>query len=209
VPDAPKPVVRHPREAAPDIETKPDGEITSSKKPTPAAEKAKPKLDLKLVKRDNSKQKAEEAKRIAEQKYAEARADQMARVNATFDKAVSGITSDLSPGLTISSSPGFGGGGEATVNYGQAILGLYNNAWNPPPDIQDDSAVVGTRIVIAASGKVISADIIKRSGTPALDRSVQRALDAVRRVPPFPEGAKDLERTFKIEFNLKAKRALG
>jgi hypothetical protein len=38
---------------------------------------------------------------------------------------------------------------------------------------------------------------------------VQRTLDRVTFVAPFPDGAKEKERTFIINFNLKAKRMLG
>ena len=44
-----------------------------------------------------------------------------------------------------------------------------------------------------------------------MDKSVQNALDRVKRsgLPPFPQGARDDERTFTIEFNLQAKRQIG
>ena len=47
---------------------------------------------------------------------------------------------------------------------------------------------------------------IKSSGVPALDKSVQKTLNDVKSIVPFPEGAKDHERRFDINFNLKAKR---
>jgi hypothetical protein len=39
-----------------------------------------------------------------------------------------------------------------------------------------------------------------------VDKSVQRTLDRVTFIAPFPEGAKDKQRTYTINFNLKAKR---
>ena len=65
------------------------------------------------------------------------------------------------------------------------------------------------KVVIARDGSVITDAILKRSGIPALDKSVENALNRVRQLPPFPEGAKDAQRTFIINFNLKAKRLLG
>jgi len=57
---------------------------------------------------------------------------------------------------------------------------------------------------------VLSARIVTPSGNTALDRSVQRALYAVKTIGhPFPAGAPEKERTFTIEFNLKSKRGLG
>jgi TonB family protein len=55
---------------------------------------------------------------------------------------------------------------------------------------------------------VISARIITPSGDPGVDASVQHTLDRVPFIAPFPEGAKEKERTYTINFNLKAKRSL-
>jgi fido (protein-threonine AMPylation protein) len=42
-----------------------------------------------------------------------------------------------------------------------------------------------------------------------VDHSIQATLDRVTFVAPFPEGAKDSQRTFIINFSLKAKKLLG
>jgi len=68
---------------------------------------------------------------------------------------------------------------------------------------------VKVKVVIARDGAVISDAIITRSGIPSLDKSVDNALRRVQQLPPFPEGAKQTQRTFIINFNLKAKRLLG
>jgi TonB family protein len=65
------------------------------------------------------------------------------------------------------------------------------------------------RVVIHRSGRIISASIEQRSGNAALDRSVQRALDKVRMIKPFPEGSLDQQRTFNIKFVPKFKRSIG
>jgi len=102
-----------------------------------------------------------------------------------------------------------GEGGEAYVNYGEFVVGIFDRAWNPPAGIPDDSTVVA-RVVIGKDGKVLEARIETKSGLDALDKSVQAALDRVVTIgQPFPTGAKDERRTFLINFNLKAKRALG
>ena len=69
--------------------------------------------------------------------------------------------------------------------------------------------MVTVRVVINRSGKVTSARILERSSSAVMNRTVQRALDDVRFVAPFPEGAKDTERSFKIIFNLQSKRSAG
>ena len=73
------------------------------------------------------------------------------------------------------------------------------------PPSEDATAEV--RVTIASDGTVICQTIIKRSGDPAVDASVQRALDRVTTIGrPFPEGAKEKQRTYIIPFNMKTKR---
>jgi len=66
-------------------------------------------------------------------------------------------------------------------------------------------------VKVARDGTVLADDIVKPSGIPALDQSVQEALDRVRagRLPKLPESAKESERTFHINFDLDSKRKLG
>ena len=64
-------------------------------------------------------------------------------------------------------------------------------------------------VTIRNDGKVIAARIIRRSGETQVDGSVQRTLDRVSFIAPFPEGAKEKDRIYTINFNLKAKRLLG
>jgi len=64
-------------------------------------------------------------------------------------------------------------------------------------------------VVISRDGTVVSARIIQPSGNAVLDKSVERAMLRVPTVPPFPEGAKDNERIYQINYNLKAKRSIG
>jgi periplasmic protein TonB len=127
--------------------------------------------------------------------------------NRTFKELGQGLSTG---GLTMSDTPGNGaGGGPGAVNYSQAVLGAYDDAWNPPAELTEDVAVAVIKIVVNRTGRIDDARIIKRSGNALMDRSVQNALEAVKSLPPFPEGAKDIERTFRIEFNLKVKRGVG
>jgi len=70
---------------------------------------------------------------------------------------------------------------------------------------------VDVKIVVARNGDVLSSDIVSKSGDPAVDQSVQRALDQVERekLPPFPPKAEDTQRTFVIRFNFEAKQSAG
>jgi outer membrane biosynthesis protein TonB len=56
---------------------------------------------------------------------------------------------------------------------------------------------------------VISAHIITPSGDNGVDATVQRTLNRISFIRPFPAGTTDKERTYIINFNLKAKRMLG
>jgi len=104
----------------------------------------------------------------------------------------------------------FGPGGETYANYGLFVLSLYDWAWQPPEEISDELATVKVKLVIAREGKVISSEILAKSGLAALDKSVREALGRVNDIgKPFPEGAKEDQRTFIINFNLKAKHRLG
>jgi TonB family protein len=133
-----------------------------------------------------------------------------ARLTA-FNKAVGELGKGLtSGGLAMSDFPGTGaGGGPGAANYSQAVLGAYDDAWNPPAELAEDAAVAFVRITVHRTGRIVDARIVTRSNNALMDRSVLNALEAVKSLPPFPEGAKDLERVFKIEFNLKVKRGIG
>jgi len=58
-------------------------------------------------------------------------------------------------------------------------------------------------------GTVISGKVVNSSGNAALNKLVKRVLDAVTFIAPFPEGAKDSQRTFNIIFDLKPTKAIG
>lgn len=132
------------------------------------------------------------------------------KIASEFNSALKNIGAGLSSGgLRMDDVPGFGGGGPAMVNYTQLIMSIFDRAWIPPTEITDENLVTEVRIVIHRTGKVTSARITKKSGNAAMDASVMRALESVTSVPPFPPEAKDFERTFVIEFNLKAKLARG
>jgi len=64
-------------------------------------------------------------------------------------------------------------------------------------------------VTIASDGTVITASIVTPSGDASVDASVQKTLDRVTFIAPFPDGAKETERTYIINFNLKSKRMLG
>jgi protein TonB len=210
-PEAPKIVAekkpepqRH--EIVPDLTTvtKPDPKIAEQK-----AERRRQQQEQDRQRQAEAKRKYDEAmvaylKSLSEanakaQRDAADRLQAMNRINDTLGNSLSGTSS-----LVTMPEPG----GEAFVNYSQLIWSKYYDAWRPPSE-RSQNATVRVRIVISKDGRVISAQVIGRSGDVGLDKSVREALDRVRLFPPFPEGAKDSERTFNIEFSLKAKRLIG
>ena len=203
VADEPKPVVE---------KTKPEVvEKSASRKP-------EIKVSTTVVKRASEKEKARaeaEAKAKAQtEAKARAKAEAEARRRATqqlesrLNSAYQSLSKNLSSGTTIEP---LGPGGEPYADYGQVVKSYYDQAWIDPEDVSEDAATVKVKVVIGRNGSVNSDSIVKRSGIPGLDKSVQNALDRVRLrgLPPFPEGAKESQRTYIINFNLKAKRLVG
>lgn len=102
-----------------------------------------------------------------------------------------------------------GNSSAAAANYAQVVRSVYEQAWVPPDDTASDDANTKVRVTIASDGSVISARIIDPSGDASVDRSVRATLERVRFIAPFQSGTSDKERTYIINFNLKAKRMLG
>jgi protein TonB len=102
-----------------------------------------------------------------------------------------------------------GDGGAATANYAQAVKSIYEQAWTPPDDAANDDANAKVSVTISSDGTVVNARIITPSGDVRVDATVQRTLERVKFIAPFPSGSTDKERTYIINFNLKAKRMLG
>ena len=200
---------------------------TSSKKPKPTpTETAKPKItdkpaptkpridltELKPVTRNvevKRKAQAEEEAREATRQHNAA----VASANAArqkFAQQIGKAAGDLQRGFASGTKVEVGGpGGEAYANYGAYVQTAFEDAWKIIQDLSDDDAVATIRVRIARDGRVLDARFVDRAGSAAMNKSVQRAMDAVKQLPPFPEFIRDQERSFTIEFNLKAKLLLG
>ena len=124
----------------------------------------------------------------------------------TCDQVLKDLNRQLAPGTQVA-MPGPGSG--AAADYAATVRRHFEAAWIPPDDSSSDDANVKVTVTIGRTGSVIAARILDRSGDSRVDASIQRALDRVTFVAPFSDGAKDNERTFIINFNLKAKRMLG
>ncbi len=174
----------------------------AANKPAPARPAP---IDLKPVVRNSADKQLAKAEAEAREREAAAQAatrqlaKQMGRTIAT-------LSAGFEQGTAVEVS---GPGGEAYASYVAFVRAAYDDAWVVSQDLANDDSVALVTIVIARNGRVLRAEISRRSGNTALNRSVQRALDKVKSLPPFPETAREEQRTFTIEFNLKARRLSG
>jgi TonB family protein len=120
--------------------------------------------------------------------------------------AIQNLKKKFAPG-TVVDMPG-NSSGAAYASYRDAIATIYYEAWTPPGNADNDEANTKVSVTIANDGTVISARIVTPSGDTHVDASIQRTLERVTFIAPFPAGAPEKERTYIINFNLKAKRLL-
>ena len=88
----------------------------------------------------------------------------------------------------------------ASANYESLIRRKYMDATIHPGAISGDP-VVKVRLVIARNGRILSARVTGKSGVASWDRSVQKALDRVKFIKPFPESMKGSQQTFNLNFS--------
>jgi TonB family protein len=170
----------------------------------PATKPAPKKIEvsLKTVVRDTSKptpdttaaDEAREAKRLRDQR------------TKALKSALTSIKENASSATTVEMP---GNGSVSYANYASVVKSIYDRAWTPPTDMTSDDVTTKVTVTIGRDGRVISSRIIERSGESRVDASVQRVLDRVDFVAPFPDGATEKERTFTIYFNPQAKRMNG
>jgi len=199
------PQPKPPEPTPPKIET-PKQPVKTSIPKDPPKTTAKKDAPIELTPVNKSKTDREKARKEAE---AKARAAEQAAQDR-MAKAIGNVRKNLKQGFTSGTAVEVSGpGGEAYASYRSFVFAAYDNAWQVQPDVANDESVVIAQVVVHRTGKIISARIVDRSGNVAIDKSVQSALDRVSQLPPFPQGATDQERTFTIEFSLKAKRLIG
>jgi periplasmic protein TonB len=194
-PEPPKPAPREVQPVAHDV-PKPDPD---------ALERSKPKISLTQITRNTSTARNSDtakAQRDRERAAARQRAE-------GIDRAISAISTGASGSVRVDELRGPGGGGIPYAGFNQALVSTYMRAWLVPADLANSNAKVVAKITLSRNGDVISARIERSSGNSDLDESVRRALDKVSYVAPLPEGTKETQKTFWLEFDPRAKRLMG
>jgi colicin import membrane protein len=117
-------------------------------------------------------------------------------------RAISSAVRNLEKNFTSGTKVGMPGTGtESYTSYGTVILSVYRHAWVSPDGMASDNAIVKFSVTIASDGTVISSRITDPSGDANIDSAVQRMLDRVTFIAPFPEGATEKQRSYPVNFN--------
>ncbi len=170
----PKPLPPKPKKITPKPKPKPKPKL----KPKP---KPKPKIKVNL----NSNVRKPDAQKKESQKEA-------AKQQAALNKLQTKLSGRTSVNVPL--------GRYASANYESLIRRKYMDATIHPGAISGDP-VVRVRLVIARNGTILSARVTGKSGVASWDRTVQKALDRVKFIKPFPESMKGSQQTFNINFN--------
>ncbi len=163
--------------------------------------------------------KAEEDTRAKERAEAEERAQSIAAAKAAqlahqqrvakMKSILGGIQGGLSSPVDINIDAGGGPNAVAFLEYGQMMVQVYERSWLLPGTLNDSLAVVSVTVTVARSGRVLDWQVRRPSGNSAIDKSVRETLQKVIQFEPFPASFREGQRTFNIDFNLKAKRTTG
>lgn len=203
----PQPPAPQPQVAPAAPQPQPAKEVAESPEPSPEPTENKrklPQVSTNLVKRS----------RTATTKSSSSRTEADVRAAAerreAFNGAIRNLRSGLSSGTTIEIY-GPGGGGPTYANFLQAVKSIYANAW--AGTVPEGATAVNTfatvRVTIARDGTVVSARIVRSSGKPLVDASVQSVLDRIKMTVPIPEDSKDKERAVEITFEVKPRNLTG
>ena len=177
-PAPPEPKKPEPKKAQPKPKLKPKPLTQKPKKITP---KPKPKIKVNL----NSNIRKPDAQKKESQKDA-------AKQRAALNKLQTKLSGRTSVNVPL--------GKYTSAKYESLIRRKYMDATIHPGAISGDP-VVRVRLVIARNGTILSARVTNKSGVASWDRSVQKALDRVKFIKPFPESMKGSQQTFNLNFN--------
>ncbi|NOS71402.1 MAG: TonB C-terminal domain-containing protein [Verrucomicrobia bacterium] len=179
--------------------------------PTPPKPKHTVKVDLTEVKNNaTAKPKPQNSARTAN---SDSSADkELAKAIEALKGTAKGIRSSVS-GSTSVEMRGPGGGGPTYAGYNSEIQRIYKQRYDlylsSAGNVGEEQTSVEASITISRDGTVTSTKIVTPSRNAALNKLVERVLDSVNKLRPFPEGSKDAQRTLNIIFELTPKQGLG
>ena len=178
------PVAAPPAPAPPKPKQPEPKKVQPKPKPKPKPIPPKPKIKVNL----NSNVRKPDAQKKESQKEA-------AKRQTALNKLQTKLSGRTSVNVPL--------GRYASANYESLIRRKYMDATIHPGAINGDP-IVKVRLVIARNGRILSARVTGKSGVASWDRSVQKALDRVKFIKPFPESMKGSQQTFNLNFNSRS-----
>ena len=178
------PVAPPPAPAPPKPKQPEPKKVQPKPKPKPKPIPPKPKIKVNL----NSNVRKPDAQKKESQKEA-------AKRQTALNKLQTKLSARTSVNVPL--------GRYASANYESLLRRKYMDATIHPGAISGDP-VVKVRLVIARNGRILSARVTGKSGVASWDRSVQKALDRVKFIKPFPESMKGSQQTFNLNFNSRS-----
>jgi TonB family protein len=131
--------------------------------------------------------------------------------NTSDTRAINSALNSLKHSLSSSTRIDMPGNASAAyANYATVVKSVYERAIvsNLPDQVGGNNEHTLVRVTIARDGTVISSTIVSSSGDSIWDSAVQRTLDQVTVIAPFPDGATEQQRTYTIDFNPQVAREL-
>jgi len=174
--------------------------------PPKATAKAEPKAEPKAAPKAETKQYA--LKRVTPSSATTSSSASKSPQPSLKDDVQKSLERIGKPGPPVRiTTPGGASAGAAGDQYALLVRETYDKAWVDPSEVADSGAEVEVHVTIARNGEILSAKVVSRSGIGALDVSVQKALDRVRRIPQgMPPSMPDKQKTYVISFNLRDRR---
>ncbi len=189
-----------------------DGDLPAPKNTKKDVTPPKPLLSKTIIRRtnDTARIQRETAERQAREREQEQYRRELARIGeqqrriaSEVGSIIGGVSKSIGKATVVEAA---GPGGAAYVNYGSLVGEVYKRAVYATHPQSDQDAEAAIRILVTRDGTVRSSQWVRRTGSPVLDKAVDRAMNSVRSLPGFPPEAKDSERTFNITIAFEAKR---
>ncbi len=110
---------------------------------------------------------------------------------------------ELNPTGNGSGSHSGGGGGVSVATVKQDLKSRLHDAWNQPRTGDALGLQVEVSVRVDRDGRISSSRILKASGHPGMDQSVQQALNRVQRVRSYPPEYRGSGETFTFTLRVQ------